>query len=141
MGMKKLTEANIDDAVRVIENWPINKPFTWEAIRAEIARRHFVALEDIWTRQTLSFHGDISEAYTKTKDRLREAIPLQEPTPATTAKAIETIASVNKELAELRWVHNNLLLRHNELCYQVSLLPGGLQLLDIPIPNNTKTQA
>jgi hypothetical protein len=136
MGMKKISAESEKSIVRVLRQWPKEKRPTWEGLRDALVAEG-MPRQDVWSRQALSENEAIYAAYLIAKRGPDSAAPLSAATGDIEASA--KIAELEAALREADLKYNRLLVRHTELVYNASLLPGGSQLFD-PLPDNTKSQ-
>lgn len=139
MGMKKISGEDEKEIARILQRWPRDRRLTWESLREVIALSKNLELSTVWSRQSLSASETIYAAYATA----RQARSKGEAAPSKTAsenELIEKVAKLEWDLNELQKKYDQLLLRHLQVCNNASLLDGGIHLLDIPLPDNTKSQ-
>ena len=100
---------------------------TWDAIKAAAATK-CPPREKPWSRQSLSANGAIKAAYDASRNPPVRPMPQRE------------LNDQQAELQELRNRYEQLVRRHRQLLFNASLLPGGVQLLADPLPDNTSVQ-
>jgi hypothetical protein len=138
MGMKKIDPNDELTIVKLLRKWPQSKRLTWNALRSAIIEHTQGDTDATWSRQSLSANESIRTAFGVAKGRA--ASPEVTLTQSNSNSQSTDINEVKSELAELRKRYDNLLLRHNQLVHNVSLLEGGTHLLDDPLPDNTRSQ-
>lgn len=135
MGMRKISK---DDELRILlllRRWPKSRRVTWEALRVAIIEQSGGLLDTSWTRQALSSNDSIRAAYSEAKQRTDLPKPgLQD---KNNDPQDDRIRELESDLATLQKHFDALKLRHTQLIYSASLLEGGTQLLDYPLPDNT----
>lgn len=135
MGMRKISK---DDELRILlllRRWPKSRRVTWEALRVAIIEQSGGLLDTSWTRQALSSNDSIRAAYSEAKQRTdlpKPGLPDKNNDPQD-----DRIRELESDLATLQKHFDALKLRHTQLIYSASLLEGGTQLLDYPLPDNT----
>lgn len=136
MGMKKISAESEKSIVHVLRHWPKRERLTWENLRVALMAEG-ISPQEVWSRQALSENEGIYAAYLIAKQRHSLAAPFSPGTGEIEASA--KIVELECALLEAELKYERLLVRHTELVYNASLLPGGSQLLD-PLPDNTKSQ-
>ena len=135
IGMKKMTAAQVKLVVMMLRTWR-RRPITWNLVRERISTEIFKGATP-WTRQSLQANDRIKKAWDEAKARL-------------SAEAATTISEgvagpsqfeeLQAELDDLQDRYDALLIRHRQLAYNASFLPGGANLLIDPLPDNTPVQ-
>lgn len=136
--MRKITDSDQDEIVRLLQKWPTHPRLTWEGLRIKLAAMINAELEQIWSRQSLSANHEIYSAFSKTKHRLQKSVTNGTPLDAVAQQ--HRVLELESALSDLQARYDILLIRHTQLAYNASLLEGGSYLLDDPLPDNTKSQ-
>jgi len=135
MGMRKISKDDELLVVLLLRGWPKSRRVTWEALRIAIIEKSGGRLDTSWTRQALSSNDNIRAAYSEVKHRgdfPKSGVQNKNNDPQN-----ERIRELESDLAALQKQFDALKLRHTQLIYSASLLEGGTQLLDYPLPDNT----
>lgn len=135
--MRHISAADQAIIVAIIRNWE-GRRLTWEAIRIAVAAKCTPRGEP-WTRQALSSNEAISAAYRTGIQRL-SASRGSDGKPKEVDSSTKKIQTLEADLQELRDRYERLVNRHRQLLFNASLLPGGVQLLAEPLPDNTRSQ-
>lgn len=139
MGMPKIDKRSEAFVVAILRSWPRQQRVTWEELRKKIAQVSRGKTPE-WSRQALSKNEAIYLAYAEAGNQQKEAIT--QPAQGRTLRwYAERLNIVTKELQQAKQQYELLQVRHTQLIYNASLLPGGTQLLSAPLPNNTKAQS
>ncbi len=137
MGIQKIDAASETAIALLLRSWPSRKKLTWESLRLAIKAKA-IAGEICWSRQSLSANQSVKVAFAVAKKtRSDDTAARKDSASEASPSEIEKLAS---ELAETKLKYDNLLLRHTRLLYNVSLMEGGSRVLDLPLPDNTKSQ-
>lgn len=132
--MKKMREAETKAIVRLLETW--NRPtLTWNLLKLQISES-ILNGEPSWSRQSLQADDLIKAAWDDAKVRCAE----RDEAAVAGSVGPEKLRDLQSRLAALQSRYDALLLRHRQLAYNASLLPGGTRLLLDPLPDNTPTQ-
>lgn len=134
MGMPKISKDDEVPIVLLLQGWPKARRVTWEALRTAIVEKRNGRLDKPWTRQALSSNASIRAAYSEAKQRT--ALPGAKD--KDNDPQDQRIRQLESDLAALQKQFDALKLRHAQLIYSASLLEGGTQLLDYPLPDNTR---
>ena len=138
--MRKMSTEDEKKILSVIRKWPSHS-ITWEALRLAAAVNLGIDHCGVWSRQSLYAHETIRCAYKMAKQRaLHRGTSASERLVARKVGRVSKQIEARDELAELQMKYDNLLLRHRRLLFNASLLPGGVHLLNDPLPNNTMNQ-
>lgn len=138
MGTRKISTEDEEAIGRVLVRWPFGKRLTWESLREALAADS-AAPSTVWSRQSLSASESVYKAYRTAKRRLADGKPVAAKS-VSESELFDKVAQLESDLSELQKKYDLLLLRHNKLSYNASLLEGGIRLLDEPLPDNTKSQ-
>lgn len=133
MGMRKISKRAERAIVEILTGWPAKKRLTWEALRVQIGKK--LKSTDVWTRQSLSANGAIRSAFdaAKSPDAALSGAPKH-----SRSWYAKRVAELERTVDDLAAKLDTLRLRHMQLTYNASLLPGGTRLLADPLPNNTR---
>jgi hypothetical protein len=138
MGMPKIDKRSETFVVAILRSWPRQQRVTWEELRKKIAQVSRGKTPE-WSRQALSKNEAIYLAYAEASSQQKA---IAQPAQGRTLRwYAERLAIVTKELQQTKQRHELLQVRHTQLIYNASLLPGGTQLLSAPLPNNTRAQS
>ena len=135
MGMRKISKDDELLIVLLLRGWPKSRRVTWEALRIAIIEKSGGRLDTSWTRQALSSNASIRTAYSEAKQRTD--LPKSGMQDKNDDPQDDRIRELESNLAALQKQFDALKLRHIQLIYSASLLEGGTQLLDHPLPDNT----
>ena len=142
MGMPKISRHAEASAVSILRSWPKKERMTWEGLRRKIAlRRRDRDIEQVWSRQALSANEAISAAYHEARAHLSSSQASGISPGAKVHTLGARVADLERQLDALRKRHEALQIRHAQLVHNASLLRGGAQLLDAPLPDNTRSQS
>ena len=133
MGMPKISRKAEASIVAILKEWPAKQRLTWDSLRKQIARK-FKASE-VWSRQSLGANEAIYSAYEAAKkpDAERSSAPQH-----SRSWYAKRVIELERKVADLSAKQAALQLRHTQLVHNVSLLPGGIGLLALPLPSNTR---
>ncbi|MBI3346925.1 MAG: hypothetical protein HY020_06905 [Burkholderiales bacterium] len=133
--MKKMTAAHVKWVVMLLRTWR-HRPLRWNLVQERIAAEFFEGATP-WTRQSLQANERIKKAWDEAKKRLSGAsASVTSGGDADPSRATELQA----ELDDLQERYDALIIRHRQLAYNASFLPGGANLLIDPLPDNTPVQ-
>lgn len=133
--MTRIAKSQEEQILTILRSWS-GERLTWSRLRERIEVAGITENSASWSRQALSAKPRIMAAYALAKERGRGRTRKKPPS----AKLEATVEELRMKLAELERMYEELLLRHSRLAYNASLLEGGVQLLDMPLPDNTKSQ-
>lgn len=133
MGTPKISDKNAEIAVKILKTWSAKDPLTWEAFRLRLGPKLPRSIKRAWSRQALSSHEKISTAFTEAKIRIAES---SKPTTARRSQSyyVKRVQNLELQLEDALKKLKNLKLRHTQLAYNASLLPGGTRLLLDSLP-------
>lgn len=107
---------------------------SWENVREQLAKA-VGGIEKVWSRQALKAHPKIYSAYLAKVQSRRGPVAADPPQPGEVPPADNGLETAEEtELQALQRKYDELALRHRQLAYNASLLPGGLNLLIDPLP-------
>ncbi|MGJ7566433.1 hypothetical protein ACSFBM_21480 [Variovorax sp. GB1R11] len=133
MGMSKISRKAEGAIVAILKEWPVKQRLTWDSLRKQIAKKFKSA--EVWSRQSLGANEAIYSAYeaAKTPDPERSNAPNR-----SRSWYAKRVIELERKVADLTVKQAALQLRHMQLVHNVSLLPGGIGLLALPLPSNTR---
>jgi hypothetical protein len=140
MGTLKISQREAREIVNILVNWPTTCRLTWEILRSKISQRRKRSAAPIWSRQSLSAHEDISLAFSSAKAKIATGNVANSPTGSLAWYSLR-VKDLEHELDTMRRKMEVVQLRHTQLLYNATLLPGGAKLLIDPLPNNSRTQS
>lgn len=133
MGMPKISVEAAQRIVDTLNAWPPNRPLGWEPLRARL--RQLRRGKPVWSRQALAGNEAIAAAFALQKAARRAKVHVSRPNDHRTKSWYAgQLAKARDNLERLSAKIQALELRHAELVYGVSLLPGGSALLVGPLP-------
>lgn len=134
--MRKMTKTEIDDIVVLIRRWQL-APLSWKHLRQEVSRV-VLSNQTCWSRQALQANESINSAWLTARKRI--ALKGRRREGGGDSGRRETSQELESALEELQRKYDKLALRHRQLIYNASMLPGGTRLLLDPLPDNTTPQ-
>jgi len=134
--MRKMSADDTTAVVRILRAWR-QRRLTWERLRTQVSVEILDGAET-WSRQSLQAHESIRIAWAAAKRRLTNK---DRSTPTGSEDAsLAALEKLQGEYQELQTKYDRLALRHRQLAYNASMLPGGTRLLIDPLPDNTPDQ-
>lgn len=133
MGMPKINRRAETAIVVILKEWPAKQRLTWDSLRKQIAKKLKTA--EVWSRQSLSANEAIYNAYEAAKKPGAERSSASQ---HSRSWYVKRVIELELEVADLSAKKTALQLRHTQLIHNVSLLPGGIGLLALPLPSNTR---
>ncbi len=134
--MRKMTQKDIAGIVDLLRKWK-RPPLRWERLQEQISTK-LLDGETSWSRQSLQASESINTAWQAAKQRLSaNGTRTHDAANENETSATEQLQAA---LSELQTKYDNLALRHRQLIYNASMLPGGTRLLLDPLPDNTPAQ-
>ena len=133
--MRKMTTGDIDGIVDLLKKWK-RLPLYWDGLRQQISVT-LLAGEKSWSRQSLQSNESIKVAWLTAKRRLVSRGAKQQ---SVNSDESTTVVELESALTALQIKYDNLAMRHRQLIYNASMLPGGTRLLLDPLPDNTPVQ-
>lgn len=131
-----LSDNDVLTIVEIIDAWPRADKLTWEAL----VKRIRAALRKTWTRQALSRHVRIAEAYKLRKKSLRGAVPYgpdDEDVPEELKVALAYIDRLENETRRLKHENSQLLEQFEIWAYNAEA-QGLIHVLHRPLPRVDK---
>lgn len=129
-----MTDRDVRAIVDILNSWK-RPPLRWTEVQSLISTTVLDGQES-WSRQSLQDNEEINIAWLNARARLsgghRRAAPA-EVEPSSYEKLVADYAALEAK-------YQNLALRHRQLLYNASMLPGGTRLLLDPLPDNTPAQ-
>lgn len=132
--MRKMTNEDVDRIVDILRTWK-RAPLSWEHLMDQISVM-LLAGGKSWSRQSLHSNESIYVAWQAARRRLSRRRARAD----TTGDFPSAIQELEAALFELQTKYDNLAIRHRQLIYNASMLPGGTRLLIDPLPDNTPSQ-
>ncbi len=132
--MRKMTEGDIKAIVSLLENWR-RSPLHWKLLQHQVSK-NLLGGEASWSRQSLQASNAINTAWLSARVRLASARKL----PIGTEEDSTKYERLMTQYMALEVKYNNLAMRHRQLIYNATMLPGGARLLLDPLPDNTPAQ-
>lgn len=139
MGAKKISIKDENEILQILRKWPGSKLLSWENLREHLEKT-LKRGDSTWSRQSLSRNENIHVSFNEAKRRLKENRNIHKANPKSINEYQQIIQSLKSELTELNTKYENLLLRHTQLIYNVSLIEKGNHFLNDLLPDNTKNQ-
>ena len=133
--MRKMTTKDVACITDLLRKWK-RPPLRWERLQEEISAK-LLDGDTSWSRQSLQANESIKTAWQTAKQRL-SANEIR--TRNANENETSAITQLEVALSELQTKYDNLALRHRQLIYNASMLPGGTRLLLDPLPDNTPAQ-
>lgn len=133
MGTPKISRRAEAAIVAILKEWPAKQRLTWDSLRKQIAKK--LKASQVWSRQSLGANEAIYSAYQAAKKPGSESSSAPQHSRTWYAKRV---IDLELEVADLSAKQAALQLRHMQLVHNVSLLPGGIGLLALPLPSNTR---
>lgn len=133
MGMPKISRRAEAAIVVILKEWPAKQRLTWDSLRRQIAKKFKAS--DVWSRQSLSANEAIYNAYEAAK---KPGVERSSAPQHSRSWYVKRVIELELQVADLSAKKTALQLRHMQLIHNVSLLPGGIGLLALPLPSNTR---
>lgn len=134
--MRKMTEADVKHIVQLLKKWK-RRPLFWSDVQQQISI-DLLAGEKAWSRQSLVGNDDINKAWTKAHARF--VAPDSADGSRDHDPEESEVERLQAAFDELKSKYDKLLVKHRQLAYNASMLPGGTKLLLDPLPDNTPSQ-
>jgi hypothetical protein len=130
--MRRMTTADVTFVVELLHTWR-HSALTWEGVQSKISS-DLLEGRPAWSRQSLHANKAIKQAWDAANARLSALSAKSRISCSTDPTKAEALQS---ELDELQAKYEALLIRHRQVIYNASFLPGGTSLLFDPLPDNT----
>ena len=120
-----------DQMVALLDSWPHDRKLSWAEFIAECYRHlHFR-----YSRQALSRHWLIAEAFSRNKTRLRDAPEPKNLSHLTVKKAGERIERLERQVKELERANQALLEQYVRWAYNAANRGLSEEYLNQPLPH------
>jgi hypothetical protein len=136
--MRKMSAREVKAVSNMLMKWR-RAPLTWNKLKHQISITLLSGGES-WSRQSLTSHDSIQRAWLNAKKRLKGTSGGTEDFDDLDSDEPSAVENLEAALADLQVKFDKLALRHRQLIYNASMLPGGTRLLLDPLPDNTPTQ-
>lgn len=131
--MPKISVRDAQIAEKLLKQWPASERLTWKAFQTRLKPKLRRSVGQVWSRQALSAHEGISDAFHDAKTRESE---LKQPSSGKRPASYyaKRVVTLERQLEQVQKQLANLQLRHTQLAYNASLLENGTRLLLDPLP-------
>lgn len=134
--MRKMNQTDINFIVNILHGWK-SRHLNWNILRQQISTE-LLDGEPSWSRQSLQANEAIRIAWSNTK--LRRSTTRKKTASSSSLDPNYILEKIQAELQDLKTQYDNLALRHRQVVFNASLLPGGMRLLIDPLPDNSMSQ-
>lgn len=131
-----MSENDVRFVVAALRSWK-SRHLSWNELRQHICTE-WLNGDPAWSRQSLQANEAIRIAWINAKKRLEAGT--QNVERASSCDNESLVGKLQIELHELQTRYDNLALRHRQVIFNASLLPGGTRLLIDPLPDNSGFQ-